>query len=568
MEKKRNIAIIICIIIIIFLIGYSYAFFTAKTTGNSQSVSFAVDKLELTFNSGNEITSSFNPGSTSSKTFTITNTGKRQITYDLIWLSINNTLINKNDLVYSVSCSSNGSNCKALSQSEVPSSGSNIPIIESIVIAPNETQTFTIAYKYLNTNYEQAINNNTSFSGTIYISTGTLSTTYNYLEPKNLMNTADNNYLSYELLHNNNVITTEASLDKLPVSQTTYDSLEATDQTQYGIEIIGKESAIIENGLFKTYGDDGYYTYYFRGLVNNYIKLDGYNARIMRINEDGSIRITLNIDEDSEISSDLKSVWNSNTYNNSYSYLENEVYINSNMKDMLDNFYDKYLNVYNALLSYGSFCNDNSLHYYNFDSVEEIENGVLITNEFTMEELENMFDEEGITYLPESNYTNRRDYIIQLLYIAAEADPLEVTEEELLSDVVGSSIDAFIYRDKFYKYTFSCPSGANKYIYKIGLQTADEVVFSGIKTKVANNEDDISFGKNMFTMTANSSNNMVLFYDNNSVNVDIKNNNYSYVGVSSTFNKSISPVVNLKSDIKITGGIGSKANPYIIDLNS
>ena len=86
------------------------------------------------------------------------------------------------------------------------------------------------------------------------------------------------------------------------------------------------------SGLYKsTATNTGNPTYYFRGNVeNNYVSFAGFTWRIVRINEDGTIRIVMQ----DGINSNTKYIFNSNRNNYTYMY-----YTNSEAKTTLENWY-------------------------------------------------------------------------------------------------------------------------------------------------------------------------------------------------------------------------------------
>ena len=86
------------------------------------------------------------------------------------------------------------------------------------------------------------------------------------------------------------------------------------------------------SGLYKsTATNSGNPTYYFRGNVeNNYVSFAGQTWRIVRINEDGTIRMIMA----TEINNNTKYVFNSTT--NDYTYM---YYSNSEAKTTLENWY-------------------------------------------------------------------------------------------------------------------------------------------------------------------------------------------------------------------------------------
>ena len=88
-----------------------------------------------------------------------------------------------------------------------------------------------------------------------------------------------------------------------------------------------------ENGLYKsTATNTGEPTYYFRGNVtNNYVKFAGFTWRIVRINEDGTIRIVMQ----DGINNNSEYAFNSSYNNYTYMYYTN----NSNAKTQLESWY-------------------------------------------------------------------------------------------------------------------------------------------------------------------------------------------------------------------------------------
>ena len=88
-----------------------------------------------------------------------------------------------------------------------------------------------------------------------------------------------------------------------------------------------------ESGLYaSTDTNTGKPTYYFRGNVeNNYVSFAGFTWRIVRINEDGTIRIVMQ----NGINSNANYAFNLNSNNYSYMYYTN----NSNAKTQLESWY-------------------------------------------------------------------------------------------------------------------------------------------------------------------------------------------------------------------------------------
>ena len=99
-----------------------------------------------------------------------------------------------------------------------------------------------------------------------------------------------------------------------------------------------------ESGLYKsTATNTGEPTYYFRGAVeNNYVSFAGFTWRIVRINEDGTIRMIMQ-----------DGINNNATYkfNSKYNNYTDMYYTNSNVKDQLDSWYQTNIGSKNNLAS-------------------------------------------------------------------------------------------------------------------------------------------------------------------------------------------------------------------------
>ena len=99
-----------------------------------------------------------------------------------------------------------------------------------------------------------------------------------------------------------------------------------------------------ESGLYSsTATNTGDATYYFRGNVeNNYISFAGFTWRIVRINEDGTIRIIMQ----DGINNNTSYQFNSSSNNYTYMY-----YTNSEVKSMLESWYQENIGNKNNLAS-------------------------------------------------------------------------------------------------------------------------------------------------------------------------------------------------------------------------
>ena len=279
MNKKLLIGIVV--VLLLSVVGYSFAFFTANITGEGQENIVTAGTLRLVYKDGQEVKlSNAKPGDTITKTFTVSNTGTLDTTYDIIYKNLINE-IEKDELVVSYTCISYSGyvdsenkgqvsgTCNNLSSQIVPysiESTDNI-ITEDISIPSTITHEYTLIFTFTETNKEQNYNQNKKFS-----------TLINITEP-NILKAPRGTLKNVILADNPNIIDDNADLFA---------------------SVADEES---ESGLFRTTlldrnedlnGDNlGEEVLYFRGVVeNNYLVFAGHCWRIVRTNESGeSIRL-------------------------------------------------------------------------------------------------------------------------------------------------------------------------------------------------------------------------------------------------------------------------------------
>ncbi len=272
-----------------------------------------------------------------------------------------------------------------------------------------------------------------------------------------------------------------------------------------------------DKGLYKSEDDYGN-TYYYRGKVNNNnVYFAGFYWQIIRINGDEAIRLLYNGTSNSANKNESNiggSNFNGDFYaegSAGYMYgLDNTTFDNankneqnSNIKNFIDNWY--HLKIENTSfekhLADSGFCNDRSV-----------------------------YDSENNYYL--SYYrliTNKTP-----TFICKNAD----------SDL----------------FTTNKSNIGNKVLtYSIGLITADEGVFAGAI-------DGILISKYNFLYTGN------WYWTMTPIDHGFQNHGYtlgdnSVSGLVTQVNSgyNIRPVINLKSDVKISGGIGTINDPYVVE---
>ena len=281
-------------------------------------------------------------------------------------------------------------------------------------------------------------------------------------------------------------------------------------------------------GLYytNTNTEDNKTTYYFRGAVeNNYVYFANYYWRIIRINEDGSIRLIYqgkqpeSFGEDSLIST---SIFNSNDDDNAYvgymygtpsSSTYSATHSNTNdsaIKVVLDQWYEANLINYQEFLEDSGFCGDRS--------IEDSELGY----------------GNNVTYY---GFYNRIE-ALQPQFACPQENDL---------------------------YTTSNSSKGNQALdYPIGLITADEVMYAG--SGVGQNMSYYLYNMSVYwTMTPAS---YSAWIDIPGANILTLNIVVTDLGMIFTVNPpesfGIRPVINLKSSVLVSSGDGTQNNPYII----
>ena len=172
MNRKQKITISITgiVLVLLILIGLTYAYYltTIKGNTNEKSVTISLAKLELKYDDGNGLISKENmmPGDKIVKTFSVENTGNKEVENYTVYLeNIINEFEDKNDLYLTLKCSSTEGDCN----------GNNIvyPSNDSIIAVNNikvgEVQNFELTVEFLETNDSQNDNMYKKFEGNVKI---------------------------------------------------------------------------------------------------------------------------------------------------------------------------------------------------------------------------------------------------------------------------------------------------------------------------------------------------------------------------------------------------------------
>ena len=174
-KQKKIVSVVGIIIVLLALLGVSYAYFLTRIQGNTneKSISVTTADLKLVYNDGTDGVINFNdntfvPGTyLGKKTFTVANEGNARVSYGLYLENIINKLT-LGGLVYKVHCESNiaGNTCNGVNETDYPKFDSKI-ISNSIEI--NEVHTYTLELEYKELNIDQSDDMNKKIEGKLQI---------------------------------------------------------------------------------------------------------------------------------------------------------------------------------------------------------------------------------------------------------------------------------------------------------------------------------------------------------------------------------------------------------------
>ena len=255
MSKEKKYVLYGLIAILIAALGTTLAYFVANIVGDRKPISVNATNLKITFNKGDDGSieaSDIEPGSLDiTKTFSITNETNTDYSYNLIFKDYINTFKTTGFLVYKVTSTNGGYNMTDFADMPKLYNTGKTVIKYSINLPANTTHNYTIQIKYLSSDtVDQSDDMEKEVSGKIYAEEGTPMPT-----------------LAQAMLRDNPTI--EERTDFNTNRKTTTGTIYKTNKTEDGSDV-----------------------YYYSGnTTNNWVKFGGFYWRIIRTNEDGSVRI-------------------------------------------------------------------------------------------------------------------------------------------------------------------------------------------------------------------------------------------------------------------------------------
>ncbi len=617
MNKKQKIIVSVVgiTIVLLTLLGLTYAYFLTRIQGNTnnKSISVTTANLELTYGDnsaeilGKDLTLIPSDTEIGTKTFTVTNNGN-DTSYVVVIENVSvtkasdgsTTTFESNDFRYTLTCTKkDGTSCDGVStQSVFPINGG---VLVGNSIKEGDVHTYTFKMWYIDTGVDQSNDMGKSLQARLNItdirsmtnpySANTNSLAYNIIEnaknkangtellssPRSKVAETTSQYgtgkFEYEtvttgslcagynawLVGDNGVAaksgSTVSSYDEA-VGKYVYDQcsswtkyLESYDASASTLKF--KNEEMQKEVLMSVTLDDYGTSYYYRGgIEDNYVNFAGMCWRAVRIAGDGSIKLILE-DQDSTCATsdgnwDIPTTTGGTTKTGNFGYTEyaaktltaSDGTQNSRTKKLMN-----YLN--------GGTNNDKSMA----TAFKNFQTG------------------------PLANYLDKLkvgDWCLNdKAYATSSDNTTALTSQEMLDKQIkneGISYDSGVrLSDKSTKEpTLKCNgTNMNKFADNtdmyVGTLTADEIVYAGGLTNVTNDLDyylindyqktnSLSFWPlSPFSFDGYSDGVYVVFsrgfFGNDSVD---------------SFDESFRPAVTLLSSVQITGGNGTKENPYVV----
>mgnify|MGYP004623146355 CR=1 FL=1 len=177
MNKKQKIIVSVVgiTIVLLALLGLTYAYFLTRIQGNTneKSISVTTADLKLVYGDGNGLieADSIMPGTTlTTKKFTVKNEGNAKVDNYVVYLEeLVNELTRVDDLVYTLTCTSDRENktCNGVNETTFPKLAGMI-VTNSIEVGETQSYELTITYKEMNVDQSDDMNKKISARVQIY----------------------------------------------------------------------------------------------------------------------------------------------------------------------------------------------------------------------------------------------------------------------------------------------------------------------------------------------------------------------------------------------------------------
>ena len=168
MNKKKIILTALSVLIgLTLVVTATYAWFSTNIKGNesAKNIISSTATLKIDFTDGKQIVlENAKPGSSTTKTFTVKNAGTDTVYYKINWQEFNNTITN-DELTIKLTCISSSGTCSGVTEE----AAYDRDIKDNIELQTGVTHTYTLTVSFIDTNQNQKENQGKSFSGVLQI---------------------------------------------------------------------------------------------------------------------------------------------------------------------------------------------------------------------------------------------------------------------------------------------------------------------------------------------------------------------------------------------------------------
>ena len=566
-------------LVLLILVGLTYAYFLTRIKGNTndKSISVSTANLELVYADVNDTlisATNVEPGVSFTKMFSATNNGNKKIEeYGVALENVINTLERTEDLVYTISCTQylkqgysitkDGNNytvngtasgtCNGVSEEQIFPTMGKILVTNSI--EDDKVQVYTLVVTYKDTGTDQSIDMNKQFSA-----------------KANLVNPSTFGPMGSGTLASAIINSAKTASEESDTTRTTF----GTKVTEF-TSISGENERVLNNAP-----DDYGTSYYFRGnVIDNYVSFADKTWRIVRINGDGSVRLILDVATDSATFNgkvngpDDLQLYQDHAYIGYMYGMTGQTEENVNQCVVYDSTNKKAKVDTTNTTEETCVANGGKWAPTPYDATHV--NVVSSNGKLTLENWykTNIVDTNNVNYLADTLFCN--DKTLASSTIGSGNTALGYgTEKTYYSSVERLQYSTGTTSITTSKPTFKCAENAkdtysrftvnettllngNKtngdLTYPIGLLSADEVAYAGAYKYGQDNRSYYLYkSPAWWLMTPYSSS--YVFYSLN------------LLSVTTYYSQNFRPSINLKADLLINGGDGTKSNPYTVKLSS
>ena len=174
MKKEKKYLLYGIGLVLLTLIGVTFAYFSTQIVGNRKNVTINTADLRIIFTNGDSITgNNIGPGWSITKTFSVENKTKSDYKYNIVIKDLLNNFVTEGYLQYKIT-SSNGFNMSDFEDVPKRSSANDTTLAYNINISSRSLQEYTIVVQYKNDEAkDQSVDMAKTLSGKLFIAEGT-----------------------------------------------------------------------------------------------------------------------------------------------------------------------------------------------------------------------------------------------------------------------------------------------------------------------------------------------------------------------------------------------------------